>query len=168
MRTILGFLLALWLATACSPAPATLLPAASCSATPAPPDTPTGIAATERWIEVDLRAQKVRLHDGAHVAAEYLAASGVGTSPETSTYPGVFEVRIMTRGPVESAPGVYVTDVVEFDLEHHNAFHSQPMDQKGRVLDSRLGQPLTAGCVRLAESAAVFAFARPGMKVWVH
>jgi len=77
--------LALWLAAACSPPPATLLPAASGSTTPAPPDTPAGIAATERWIEVDLRAQKVRLHDGAHVVAEYLAASGVGTSPETST-----------------------------------------------------------------------------------
>ncbi|HPL27710.1 MAG TPA: L,D-transpeptidase, partial [Anaerolineae bacterium] len=160
MRTWLALLFALLLAAACSSTPTATLPTPPApSATPEPHDTPTGIAANERWIEVDLAAQKVRLHDGDRLLAEYPAAAGVGTSPETTTYPGVFEVRIMTRGPIENVPGVFVSDIVEFDLEHHNGLHSLPMDAEGQILDRTLGRPATAGCVRLAESAAVFAFA---------
>jgi len=130
--------------------------------------TPAGIGPAERWIEVSLPEQVVRLHDGDLVVAEYLAAAGVGDRPEHTTYPGVFQVRRKYAGPVETAPGVYVTDVLEFDLEHGNGIHSLPVDESGHVLDDRLGQPVTAGCVRVAESEAVFNFATPGMKVWVH
>ncbi len=149
----------LLLSSACATAP---------TRTPPPPPTPATIGPAERWIEVDLAAQQVRLHDGPRLVAEYSAATGVGTTPETTTYPGLFEVCIMMRGPIESAPGVFVCDVVEFDLEHHNGFHSLPTDAAGKVLDPTLGQPVTAGCVRLAESATLFGFARVGMKVWVH
>lgn len=131
-------------------------------------ETPTGMGPDDRWIEVDLPAQMVRLHDGKRTVGEYVVATGLGDRPETRTCPGVFEIRVKMRGPVQSVPGVYVMDVVEFDLEHGNAFHSPPMDARGQVLDPRLGEPLTAGCVRVAESAAVFDFAAIGMKVWVH
>ena len=131
-------------------------------------ETPAGIGPAERWIEVSLPEQMVRLHDGDLVVAEYLAAAGVGDLPEHTTYPGLFQVRRKYAGPVETAPGVYVTNVLEFDLEHGNGIHSLPVDESGHVLDDRLGQPVTAGCVRVAESEAVFDFATPGMKVWVH
>jgi len=130
--------------------------------------TPVGIYPTERWIEVSLSEQMVRLHDGDRVVGEYRAATGVGNTPETTTFPGLFMVRDMTRGPIQSAPDAYVSDVVEFDMEHGNAFHSLPMDASGHVLDKRLGQPVSAGCVRMALSEAVFDFAHIGMKVWVH
>ena len=139
---------------------------ASPSATPA--GVPGGIGQAERWIEVDLTQQMVRLHDGDQVIAGYLAATGVGDSPETTTYPGLFRVQSKTKGPIESAPGVYVSDVLEFDIYHGNGFHSMPMDEAGHVLDDRLGQPVTAGCVRVGESAALFDFAVLGMKVWIH
>ncbi len=131
-------------------------------------ETPSAISPEERWIEVSLREQAVRLHDGERVVAEYSASTGVGTRPEYTTYPGLYDVRRQYKGPVETAPGVYVTDVLEFDIEHGNAIHSLPIDEAGTVLDNRLGQPLTAGCVRVAESATVFDFATPGMTVWVH
>jgi hypothetical protein len=51
---------------------------------------PGGAQPAERWIEVDLQEQKMRLHDSCRVVGEYLAATGVGDRPETTTYPGVF------------------------------------------------------------------------------
>jgi lipoprotein-anchoring transpeptidase ErfK/SrfK len=142
-----------------------LISLAACAQTPTPPPE---IRADERWIEVDASAQMVRLHDGDRVLGEYLAATGVNTSPETTTYTGVFQVQQMMEGPVESVPGVYVTDVVIFDLYHGNGLHSMPMDKDKNILDDTLGKPATAGCVRVGESAVVFEFARLGMKVWVH
>lgn len=134
----------------------------------APVELPEGIGPAERWIEVDLSAQAVRLHDGQRTLAEYEASTGVNTSPQTTTYTGLFTVEEMIKGPIVSVPGVYVTDVIIFDVPHGNGFHSRPMDEEGNILDETLGEPATAGCVRLAESAAVFAFATLDMKVWVH
>lgn len=131
---------------------------------PAPPPTLTG-----RWIEVSLLEQVVRLHDGRRVIGEYLAATGVGDTPDTTTYPGLFRVYQKHEGPMYlRAYGVYVTHWVGFDPEHDNGFHSMPMDAKGRVVDSRLGLPASHGCVRLAFPVAVYRFATFGMQVWVH
>ena len=124
--------------------------------------------AGEQWIEVVLDRQTVILHAGDSIAGEFTAAAGVGTSPETTTYPGEFRVQTMMPGPVESVPGVYVTDVVIFDWQHGNGFHSRPMDKDGTLLDATLGKPATAGCIRLAESGELYRFARPGMRVVIH
>jgi len=119
----------------------------------------------ERWIEVMLDEQKVYLHEGGTIVAVYDVASGAGESPETTTPPGEYNVLSMWPGPEESAPGVFVRDVVVFDWIHGNGFHSLPMDDEGNVLDETLGQPATAGCIRLADSRALYDFARLGMQV---
>ncbi len=148
-------------------APGALEPTISSVPTPdRVPSVPNDL--TERWIEVSLQEQVVRLHDSGQVVGEYQASTGVADRPEYITYPGVFVVRLKYKGPVETAPGVFVMNVLEFDLDHGNGFHSLPMDRDGKVLDSRLGQPLTAGCVRVGESEVVYEFAAPGMSVWVH
>ena len=134
----------------------------------APVELPEGIGPAERWIEVDLSAQVVRLHDGQRILGEYEASTGVNTSPGTTTYTGLFTVKEMTKGPIVSVPGVYVADVIIFDVPHGNGFHSRPMDEQGNILDETLGTPATAGCVRVGESAAVFEFARLDMQVWIH
>jgi lipoprotein-anchoring transpeptidase ErfK/SrfK len=90
------------------------------------------------------------------------------TVPNTQTYPGVFDIRRKYKGPIETAPGVFVMNVLEFDLEHGNGIHSLPMDRDGRILDGRLGKPMTAGCVRVGESEVVYEFATLPMKVWIH
>jgi lipoprotein-anchoring transpeptidase ErfK/SrfK len=123
---------------------------------------------SERWIEVDLQAQKVRLYEGIKMVNEYPAGTGVNQSPQTTTYPGSFEVTSKYKGPVETAPGVYVTNVLEFDPDHGNGIHSLPVDKDGNILDKRLGQPVTAGCVRVGEATSVYDFATLGMTVWVH
>jgi hypothetical protein len=134
----------------------------------APGSLPEGIGPDEPWIEVDLDAQVVRLHDGQRTLGEYGASNGVNTSPQTTTYTGLFTVKEMMKGPIVSVPGVYVTDVVIFDVPHGNGFHSRPMDEQGNILDETLGKPATAGCVRVGDSGAVFDFAGLDMEVWVH
>jgi lipoprotein-anchoring transpeptidase ErfK/SrfK len=152
-----------------SAAPLTTIPSP-----PAGPTARTGAYVTpvikegEQWIEVDLQAQKVRLYEGTTIVNEYLAGTGVNQSPQTTTYPGIFAITSKYKGPVETAPGVYVANVLEFDPEHGNGIHSLPMDKDGNILDERLGQPVTAGCVRVSEAESVYAFGYVGMTVWVH
>jgi len=137
------------------------------TATPTP-SPPAEIGPDERWIEVDLGTQVVRLHDGAQVVGEYAAASGADIESQFVTPVGLYHVQGKDKGPVESVEGVFCSDVVMFDLAAGLGIHSMPMDENGKVLDSRLGQPITAGCVRVGESAAVFDFAQLWMYVWIH
>ncbi len=152
---------------ACAPAP-TAQPATA-AAVPAPSATlPALIDPASAWIEVSLLRQVVILHQGGAVAAEYAASSGVTTDPQYATPPGLYQVQSKDKGPVESVPGVFVTDVIMFDIGKGNGFHSRPMDADGNIIDRTLGIPTTAGCVRVGESAALFDFAKVGMKVWIH
>lgn len=148
------------------------------SATPPISASPTVVHETEtpgtaltyqgKWIEVDLSEQLVLLREDEHILDQFLMSSGIGDSPETTTYPGNYSVRLMYPGPEETVPGVYVRDVIMFDLEHMNGFHSQPMDAEGRILDETLGEPASAGCIRMADSKALYDFAMIGMPVIVH
>src|SRR5512143_720747 len=164
-------LLSFILLTACaSPSPASApeppAPAAlPASPTPAPPAL---ILPDSSWIEVDLVKQVVILHKGGAVLAAYPASTGVTNDPQYATPPGLYQVQSKDKGPIESVPGVFVSDVVMFDIGKGNGFHSRPMDADGNILDETLGAPSTAGCVRVGESAALFEFAQVGMKVWIH
>ncbi len=142
------------------------LPLAISTPTLALPPPPVG--ANQRWIEVDLALQIVRLRLGQEVIAEYPASSGVATSPETATTPGVYSVQQMIKGPIENVPGVFVSDILIYDMLNGMGIHSIPMDEGGRPLDSTLGVPASAGCVRVGVADAVFAFARLGMVIWIH
>ena len=108
------------------------------------------------------------LHESGSVIAEYLASTGVTSDPKYATPPGLYHVQSKEKGPIESVPGVFVSDIIMFDIPNGNGIHSRPMDNKGRTLDATLGQPVTAGCVRVEESARVFEFAQLGMWVWIH
>jgi len=132
-----------------------------------PPTPPSKLVG--RWIEVSLSEQVVRLHDGQRVVGEFLATTGVGDTPDTTTFPGLFSVYQKHEGPMYLREyGVYVTHWVGFDPEHDNGFHSLPMDAEGRVVDSRLGQPVSHGCIRLIFPEIVYRFATFGMQVWIH
>ena len=136
--------------------------------TPLPVQPPTQISSSASWIEVDLAKQTVSLHEGGSVIAEYLASTGITSDPEYATPPGLYGVQSKEKGPIESVPGVFVSDVIMFDIRNGNGIHSRPMDAQGNILDATLGQPATAGCVRVGESASVFEFAQLGMWVWIH
>jgi hypothetical protein len=129
---------------------------------------PTQIVAAEEWIEVDLAAQQVLLHRGGAVIAQLAAASGLETYPEYRTPRGLFDIQVKEKGPIENVPGVFVSDILIFDLAKEIGIHSRPMDADGNLLDDRLGLPITGGCVRVGESAVVYDFAKLGMWVWIH
>jgi hypothetical protein len=130
--------------------------------------TPIQIGPRDRWIEVDLEQQLVRLYEGQQVIATSAAATGVPGDPATATTSGVYRVVEKEKGPVENVPGVFVADIVLFDRMNGVGLPSLPMDASGKVLDSRLGQPITAGRMRVENSAAVFKFPEVGMWVFVH
>ena len=90
----------------------------------------------------------MRLWRGESAIGTYLAASGVATATETTTAPGTYQVQQMIEGPIENVPGVWVADIVIFDYFGGIGIHSMPMDANGRVMDDRLGSPVTGGCVR--------------------
>ncbi len=163
--------LAIVLLAACSsPSPASPTETRGPTAAPATtaPTLPPLIDPASSWIEVDLARQMVILHQGGVVLAEYPASTGVANDPQYATPPGLYQVQSKDKGPLESVPGVFVSDVVMFDLGKGNGFHSRPADAQGRILDETLGAPATAGCVRVGQSAALFEFAEVGMKIWIH
>lgn len=149
-----------WAGSSCSASAPSSQPAES--PTPAPPAL---IQPADSWIEVDLARQLVLLHQADKVVAAYAASSGV---PEAPTPPGLYRVQMMIKGPDENVPGVFLSDILIFDLGNENGIHSRPMDAHGNLLDATLGEPTTGGCVRVGESSRVFEFAELGMRVWVH
>jgi len=138
------------------------------SSTPLPIAPPTQISSSASWIEVDMEKQTVILHEGNLVISEYQASTGVTSDPKYATPAGLYHVQSKEKGPIESVPGVFVSDIIMFDLLNGNGIHSRPTDSNGNIIDATLGQPATAGCVRVGESASVFEFAKLGMWVWIH
>ena len=153
---------------------------AACAGSPAIPPTPTSEATATvvlppakidpqaDWIEVDLARQLVVLHADGNIVSSHDAASGRSDVAGAATPAGLYRVQILQQGPIENVPGVFVGDIVIFDAWNGNGLHSRPMDAAGNLLDETLGEPVTAGCVRVGDSATVYAFARLGMWVWVH
>lgn len=156
--------------TACSgasipPPTASLpLPTAIASAT-FPSSSPEAKPIAVGWIEVVLEEQTVYLWKDHDLFATLSMSSGVAESPETTTYTGEFVVETMYPRPEQTVPGVYVRDIVIFDWDHGNGFHSLPTDANGHILDLTIGKPASAGCIRVAESAILYDFAEIGMKV---
>ncbi len=175
-RSTLAVLLAVMLLVACAPSPrqsspTTDLPtpeSVSALSTPLEVQPPFQIGPNAAWIEVDLARQIVVLHRGGRASAEYPVSTGVTSDPKYATPPGLYRVQSKDKGPIESVAGVFVSDVIMFDIQNGNGFHSRPMDARGNILDATLGKPATAGCVRVGESASVFEFAQIGMWVWIH
>jgi len=125
-------------------------------------------AAAERWIEVDLESHEVLLRSGSDVLQRVPAATGRNDTPWTTTYSGLFRVYSKSRD-LSYLPqqGVYIRDWVGFDSRWYNGFHSFPLNGRGGVLDGRVGQDITNGCVRTGASDAIYRFAQIGMRVLI-
>lgn len=153
------------------PSPTSIPPTPESQNTPSAPldvKLPTQISPSASWIEIDLTNQIMVLHEGSLVAAEYPVSTGVTSDPKYATPPGLYKVQSKEKGPIENVPGVFVSDIIMFDIYNGNGIHSMPMDADGKFLDTTLGKPATAGCVRVGESANVYKFADIGMWVWIH
>ena len=114
-----------------------------------------------------LEDQMVYLRQGDQLRAALPISSGVGNSPSTTTYAGEYTVETMYPGPEETVPGVFVHDIIIFDWEHGNGFHSLPTNADGTILDPTVGRPASAGCIRVRDSSTLYAFAKLGMRVLI-
>jgi hypothetical protein len=155
-------------------------PPATFSATPVPPAAlmtakltmdGTSAPATGRWIDVDVSRYQVRLMSGTE-ATRTFAPVAVGAQVDTgvyeSTQTGTFRVHNKIAGLQYDAPyKTYISDWVGFDAARANGFHSLLKDGNGNVVDPATGR-VSNGCIRVGDSAAIFAYAEIGMVVYVH
>ncbi len=133
-----------------------------------PPFIPT---VNEHWAEADLTKAEVRLYQGQASQAVFQISYGRGDTANTTTYAGLFTVYVKDASLHQSVVrGEYIRYWVGFDPKWANGFHSVIMDSSGRVIDARLGQPISSGCIRttVSDAAAIFAWLRVGAQVWVH
>jgi hypothetical protein len=131
------------------------------------------VKGNERWINVNLTDSTTRLVEGRKILREIPSAYGYGKygsdSDYFSTAPGLYRVYTKYEGLQHDNEytGFYFQGWVGFDPSRANGFHSFLMDDKGKVVDSRLG-PVSHGCVRTEDWKAVYDFAQIGMPVVVH
>jgi hypothetical protein len=131
----------------------------------------TSAPTTGRWIDVDVSRYTVRLMTGTESTRTF-APVAVGAQVDTgvyeSTQTGTFRVHNKIAGLQYDAPyKTYISDWVGFDAARANGFHSLLKDANGNVVDPATGR-VSNGCIRVGESAAIFAYAEVGMVVYVH
>jgi hypothetical protein len=131
----------------------------------------TSAPASGRWIDVDVTRHRVRLMNGTEVTRT-IEPVAVGVQVDTgvyeSTQTGTFRVHNKIGGLQYDAPyKTYISDWVGFDAPRANGFHSLLKDAQGNVADPSTGR-ISNGCIRVGDSAAVFAYAEIGMIVYVH
>lgn len=136
------------------------------SVTRAPPATvtpPEGVAPRERWIDVELAAQRLTAYEGTRQVASFAVSTGVGADGQPySTPKGTHRVyaklraTTMASDPGEAHPYRFeaVPDVQYFDREV--ALH-------GAYWHRRFGERVSHGCVNLAppDAAWLFDFTAP-------
>ena len=131
----------------------------------------TSAPTSGRWIDVDVDRYQVRLMLGMD-ATRTLSPVAVGAQVDSgayeSTQTGTFRVHNKIAGLQYDAPyKTYISDWVGFDAARANGFHSLLKDANGNVVDPATGR-VSNGCIRVADSAAIFAYAEVGMVVYVH
>jgi hypothetical protein len=128
---------------------------------------------TGKWIDVNLTDGNTRLMTGRTLVKALPSAFGYGLiNTETDYYataPGTYYVYTRYSYRWYDAPysQLWIDSFVGFDGYRANGFHSFLMNEKGEVVDSRLG-PVSHGCVRVEDWKAVFDFSAIGMPVVVH
>ncbi len=124
----------------------------------------------EHWVEANLTKAEVTLYKGDSPQQTFQMSYGRGDTANTTTYPGLFSVYAKDASLHQSAAkGEYIRYWVGFDRRWVNGFHSVIMDSSGTVIDERLGQPISSGCIRTAlpHAQAIFDWLPEGAHVWV-
>ncbi len=126
---------------------------------------PDGVGAHDRWIDVELGAQRLTAYEGGHAIASFAVSTGVGADGQPySTPKGTHRIYAKLRATtMASAPGEArpyrfeaVPDVQYFDREV--ALH-------GAYWHRRFGERVSHGCVNLAppDAAWLFRFTSPAL-----
>jgi lipoprotein-anchoring transpeptidase ErfK/SrfK len=130
------------------------------------PEPQPQLATGEKFIDINLSEQKLRLYQGGKVTAEYRTSTG---KPGMSTPTGDFQVLSKEGNHWSAQYGLYMP----YSLRFYDAFyiHELPYWPGGyREGEEHLGIPVSHGCVRVGIGAAenVYNFAEIGTKVVIH
>lgn len=133
---------------------------------PKPKPLPQITSGGDKYIDIDLSSQTLRLYQNGKVIATYLISSG---RPGMETPTGTFRVLSKHRLLWSSQYGLYMP----YSLQFYNGYfiHELPYWPGGyREGENHLGIPVSHGCVRLGVGAAkvVYDFADIGTKIIIH
>ena len=116
---------------------------------------------SRRWIEVNLRTQRLIAWEGKTWVDAKVISSGKAATP---TLTGVFEIQDKYRTTVMRGADYEVPDVP------HAMFYDRGYAIHGAYWHNNFGTPMSHGCVNMSENAAawLFGWARVGTPVVIH
>ncbi len=116
---------------------------------------------SQRWIEVNLRTQRLIAWEGKTWVDAKVISSGKAATP---TLTGVFEIQDKYRTTVMRGADYEVPDVP------HAMFYDGGYAIHGVYWHNNFGTPMSHGCVNMSENAAawLFGWARVGTPVVIH
>jgi lipoprotein-anchoring transpeptidase ErfK/SrfK len=124
------------------------------------PRLPRG-ADNERWVEVDLAAQRLLAYEGSTVVFTATVSTGL---PATPTPVGEFRIWVKLESDDMEGPGYYLSDVPYVMYFHYGyGLH-------GTYWHNNFGQPMSHGCVNLAipDAEWLFNWTTVGTRVVAH
>lgn len=139
---------------------ATLVPTAV-PTQPAPIGAIPDVGDNEKWIDIDLSAQRLYAYQGDEVVGSFLVSTGTWEHP---TPVGQYAVWIKLRYDDMSGPGYYLPDVP------YTMYFYQGYGIHGTYWHNNFGTPMSHGCVNMRTDQAgwLFDWAYVGILVNVH
>lgn len=122
---------------------------------------PNNIGSKERWLEVDLSGQWMKVYKGSKVIKTFSVSTGL---PGTPTVIGTFYIHTMLLSQDMAGPGYYLPDVPFVMYFYKNyAIH-------GTYWHDNFGTPMSHGCVNMRTSEAdwLYSYVSIGTRVVVH
>ena len=125
------------------------------------PVVPEDIEDGQKWIDIDLSAQRLYAYQGSEVVGSFLVSTGTWQHP---TPVGQYAVYIMLRYTDMSGPGYYLPDV-PYTMYFYSGYGIH-----GTYWHSNFGTPMSHGCVNMETSEAgwLFNWSYMGILVNVH
>ncbi len=129
--------------------------------TPAPALPSYSPAGGERWIDIDLSAQRLYAYEGDTVVASFVVSTGTAQYP---TVTGRFRIYVKYVSANMSGPGYYLPNVP------YTMYFYQGYGIHGTYWHNNFGTPMSHGCVnmRTGDAAWLFDWASVGTPVVVH
>lgn len=126
-----------------------------------PPPSSPPVAGGERWIDIDLTAQRLTAYEGSTAVRSTLVSTGL---PGTPTPTGQFRIYVKYTAADMSGPGYYLP-AVPYTMYFYRGYGLH-----GTYWHSNFGHPMSHGCVNLPtpEAQWLFSWASVGTLVNIH